>query len=586
MNRIKYKALAFVLCSAVATSVVAEDLNKVIVIKKEIDPEVKESNKINVSPQVPPLEMKTTVLNYNDKAKTAPVPAEVTRLDPVANIDTISWSKYRGYAALGYFPIYNMGVSAGYRFIDKKDMKLGAWLQYNGKSYDGTTRDGSELSFNDHEISLNAAYSQNINKLGVLSANAGYTINSFSCPWLEDYTQSVNRFDFDAKWDSRVEGLKYNVEIGYDYFGYGKDAVYDSYFDILLNKYNQNPFEAVNEHSGYLNAGASLELDDNTQVALDFGAKMIHNNHLSDSYVINSTLSKEVGYKMKQPYNHAILTLIPHYDFKYENFKARVGVQLDYQIDVENEFNIAPDVYLDWSATSILSAYAHFTGGVHQNSMSSIFDVSHYFSPSMAYQNSKLPYVIDAGVNIGPFKNATLEIFGGYARANDWYMPCVESGVHKMESIDLDGWHLGVAASYNYKDIAKVRASYEAAPQSYDDGYYMWRDRAKYVVKASAMVTPISPLDITLDYEYRGGRSTYENIEEITTIGWSSFYNTIHQRRLLGGVSNLSVGGLYRYTDQISFFARLENILNNKYDLLYDIPAQGFTGLVGATYKF
>ena len=514
------------------------------------------------------------------------MPSTITRLAPAENVDTIAWSKYRGYAALGYFPIYNMGVSAGYRFIDKKDMKLGAWLQYNGKSYDGTTRDGSELSFNDHEISLNAAYSQNINRLGVLSANAGYTFNSFSCPWLEDYTQSVNRFDFDAKWDSRVEGLKYNVEIGYDYFGYGKDAVYDSYFDILLNKYNQNPFEAVNEHSGYLNAGASLELDDNTQVALDFGAKMIHNNHLSDSYVINSTLSKEVGYKMKQPYNHAILTLIPHYDFKYENFKARVGVQLDYQIDIENEFNIAPDVYLDWSATSILSAYAHFTGGVHQNSMSSIFDVSHYFSPSMAYQNSKLPYVIDAGVNIGPFKNATLEIFGGYARANDWYMPCVESGVHKMESIDLDGWHLGVAASYNYKDIAKVRASYEAAPQSYDDGYYMWRDRAKYVVKASATVTPISPLDITLDYEYRGGRSTYENIEEITTIGWSSFYNTIHQRKLLGGMSNLSVGGLYRYTDQISFFARLENILNNKYDLLYDIPAQGFTGLVGATYKF
>ena len=40
MNRIKYMALAFVLCSAVATSVVAEDLNKVIVIKKEIDPEI------------------------------------------------------------------------------------------------------------------------------------------------------------------------------------------------------------------------------------------------------------------------------------------------------------------------------------------------------------------------------------------------------------------------------------------------------------------------------------------------------------------------------------------------------------------
>lgn len=586
MNRIIYKALAFVLCSVVATSVAAEDLNKVIVIKKEIDPEVKESNKINVSPQVPPLEIETTVLNYNDKAKTALVPSTITRLAPVDNVDTITWSKYRGYAALGYFPIYNMGVSAGYRFIDNDDVKLGAWLQYDGKTYKGKQKDGTKLSFNDHEISLNAAYSQKIKNLGALSANAGYAFNSFSCPWLDDYTQSVNRFDFDANWNSKVEGLKYNVGIGYDYFGYGKDAVYDKDFDELISKNNHNPFEAVNEHSGYLNAGASLELDDNTQVALDFGAKMIYNNHLSDSYVIDGAINKEVGYSIKQPYNHAILTLTPHYDFKYENFVARLGVQLDYQIDIDNEFNIAPDVYFDWSATSMLSAYAHFTGGVHHNSMSSIFDVSHYFTPSMAYQNSKLPYVIDAGVNIGPFKNASLEIFGGYARANDWYMPCVESGVHKMESVDFDGWHLGVAASYNYKDIAKVRASYEAAPQSYDDGYYMWRDRAKYVVKASATVTPISPLDITLDYEYRGGRSSYENIEEITVVGWDTFYNTIHQRKLLGGMSKLSVGGLYRYTDQISFFARLENILNSKYDLLYDIPAQGFTGLVGATYKF
>lgn len=586
MKIIQYKVGLLALTVGMSVNVVAQDINKEVVIDTEIVPELKEANRINVSPQVPPLKVQTTKLNYDDKAKATSVPSTIAMLEPARNVDTMMFSKYRGYAALGYFPAYNLGLSAGYRFIDKDDMKLGAWLQYNGKTYKGKQNDGSKLSFNDHELSLNAVYSQNINNLGVLSANAGYAFNSFSCPWLEDYTQSVNRFDVDAKWDSRVEGLKYNVEIGYDYFGYGKDAVYDSYFDFLLNKYNQNPFEAVNEHSGYLNAGASLELDDNTQVALDFGAKMIHNNHLSDSYVINSTLSKEVGYKIKQPYNHAILTLIPHYDFKYENFRARVGVQLDYQIDIENEFNISPDVYLDWNATSMLSAYAHFTGGVHQNSMSSIFDVSHYFSPSMAYQNSKLPYVIDAGVNIGPFKNATLEIFGGYARANDWYMPCVESGVHKMESIDLDGWHLGVAASYNYKDIAKVRASYEAAPQSYDDGYYMWRDRAKYVVKASATVTPISPLDITLDYEYRGGRSTYENIEEITTLGWSSFYNTIHQRKLLGGMSNLSVGGLYRYTDQISFFARLENILNNKCDLLYDIPAQGFTGLVGATYKF
>ena len=59
-----------------------------------------------------------------------------------------------------------------------------------------------------------------------------------------------------------------------------------------------------------------------------------------------------------------------------------------------------------------------------------------------------------------------------------------------------------------------------------------------------------------------------------------------HQALSLGHVSNLSLGGLYRFTDQLSFFARLENILNHKYDMLYDLPSKGFTGLVGATYKF
>lgn len=554
MKGIQYIVASLVSLSAFSLSAEAQDLNKVIIIDQEVEPELGEVSKINVAPQIPPLNISTTKLSYNDKAKTSSVSPLLTMLEPAENIDTIMLSKYRGYAALGYFPIYNLGLSAGYRFIDKEDIKLGAWLQYNGKSYDATASDDSELSICDHELSLNADYAQRINRTSILGVGVGYTFNSFSYPWLKDYTQTVNQFDFDADWNSSFEGLKYNIGVGYDYFGYSKEST-------------------IKEHAGYIEAGACLELDDDEKVALDFGAKMIHDNYLFD-------MSTGVA---ESPYNHAILTLTPHYDFKYANIKARVGIQFDYQIDIDDEFNISPDVYLDWAAMSKVSAYAHFTGGVHHNSMGSIFDESHYFLPIVSYVNSKMPCVIDAGVNIGPFKNATFELFGGYARANDWYMPAFEDGISIMEAVDFDGWHIGVAASYNYKGIAKVRASYEAAPQSYDDGYYLWRDRAKYVVKASAVVTPIAPLDITLDYEYRGSRRTYEKVGEFDG---ENNYIYINQCKSLGHVSNLSIGGIYRYTDQISFFARLENILNHKYDLLYNIPSQGFTGLVGATYKF
>ena len=291
--------------------------------------------------------------------------------------------------------------------------------------------------------------------------------------------------------------------------------------------------------------------------------------------------------------------------------KAKIGVKLDFQAgtSVDKNFTVAPDVHFDWSTTELdwagfttLSAYANFTGGVHANTISSMFEESHYFSPLMAYDQSELPLVADAGVIFGPFKGATLQLFGGYAMANDWYMPIVDTDERryenynqKMEQTDIRGWHVGVGASYSYKKWAKIEARYTVAPQQTDkqyyidhsadkesNGYFMWRDRAKHVVNASLMVTPISSLDISLDYEYRGGRHTYEMIFHS-----NQFINAFEYNRVsLGHVNNLSLGGLYRFTDQWSFFARLENLFNHKYELLYDIPSQGFTGLVGATYKF
>ena len=86
-----------------------------------------------------------------------------------------------------------------------------------------------------------------------------------------------------------------------------------------------------------------------------------------------------------------------------------------------------------------------------------------------------------------------------------------------------------------------------------------------------------------LEYEYRGSRSSYSQSYDHTI---DNKIVTNHTQLSLGHVNTLSLGGLYRFNDQLSFFARLENLFNHKYDLLYNIPSQGFTGLVGATYKF
>lgn len=576
------KLYIYALATIFALNLSAQELKKEITIDKDIVPELKESNKIDVSPQVPQMDIKHTKLKYNDRAKTIEVPGSITTLEPADNIDTIITSEHRGYAMLGYFPVYNLDFTGGYKIIDNENTKLNSWLQYNGESYCGESLSGENMSIYDHSVTVDVAFAQRIKSKSMLNLDADYTFTHFSTPWLKkDYTQNANEVNFNALWTSSVGGLKYKALASYNYFGFTDKYPYDA-------KQYQNvgsAFDAVNEHNVNLKGFAALDIDDYSLVALDLCFAFTHDNHLLLPSWGGENGVAWHGFRNNDGYTHSTLSLTPHYDIVKDDISLRIGANIEGHFDYDGGIYFSPDVRVDWNATNFISAYAYFTGGVRQNTMSSIFDVSHYFMPAMAYRNSYLPCVIDAGANFGPFKDATIKVYGGYAFANDWFMPIfVEGNNHMMNEVDLKGWHLGIEASYCYKNWGKIKASYTVAPQqSYDKGYYLWRDRAKHVVDASLIVTPIAPLDITIDYEYRGGRCSYLQSIKTSELGVVSPKYT---RYSLGHVNNLSLGGLYRFTDQLSFFARLENLFNHKYDLLYDIPSQGITGLVGATYKF
>ncbi len=215
------------------------------------------------------------------------------------------------------------------------------------------------------------------------------------------------------------------------------------------------------------------------------------------------------------------------------------------------------------------------SGGEHQNTLGTLYDFTRYVHPSGIYENSNIPFAVDAGITIGSWKGFSLEIFGGYAVANDWLMPVdMMQGCCGFSQVNLKGWHFGTVATYEYRDMAKLEVGCETAPQKFNRGYYLWRDRARHVVDASLTVTPVKALDITLGYELRADRKMM-NPADVESPAWN-----------LGDADNLSLGGLYRFTPQLSLFARLENMLNSKHMLIGDIPAQGFTGLVGFGYKF
>lgn len=113
-HTIRLTAIAVISAAATATTA-AQQLNKEITVEREVVPIQREATRLGFTPSVslPPLAMER--LSPSTRAITSRVPAGIVVLDPAAWADSIYISPYRGYASIGFMPLYNAMLSAGYR---------------------------------------------------------------------------------------------------------------------------------------------------------------------------------------------------------------------------------------------------------------------------------------------------------------------------------------------------------------------------------------------------------------------------------------------------------------------------------------
>jgi outer membrane receptor protein involved in Fe transport len=64
------------------------------------------------------------------------------------------------------------------------------------------------------------------------------------------------------------------------------------------------------------------------------------------------------------------------------------------------------------------------------------------------------------------------------------------------------------------------------------------------------------------------------------------FNDTTPVTTSIDGAIDLNLGFEYRITGQLSAFASVNNILNQKYMRWYNYPVQGIQGMLGVTYSF
>lgn len=134
-----------------------------------------------------------------------------------------------------------------------------------------------------------------------------------------------------------------------------------------------------------------------------------------------------------------------------------------------------------------------------------------------------------------------------------------------LEFSNANNFYAGMKISYEYKDLIALSAA---------GTYRNWDAKEKYSlymkpaceINFSADFRPITELNINLGYDYIG-RTKVEGIKA-------------------AAVSDLHAGASYNVFKGVSVYARINNILNKKYQYYLGYPTEGLNFLGGLSFSF
>lgn len=559
----------------------AQTLTKEIVIEREVDPTLPEAARINNFPTLLQPQTPSTRLPFVDVTSATAVPGMLTMLEPADGQPAFTLSPYRGYATLGYFPAYNLGVSAGYSIIAKPASALNVWTQFDGWSY----KDQYDETLKRNSVTVGADFSHLFGRTRRLDLSADFTYNAYNKPWEEeDPNHSTLAFNLDAAWSARHEALAYYVTADFNHFGFSGKELHMSNND--LKGISQNIIKA--------SAGTAYFITDKSSLTGHVDVSFVNTNKFNTLLTDVTVGGTSYYLPVLMPGDGktmGLITLAPSYRYTSGVFSTCLGVKAQIATNAGKTFHIAPDVKFNVRPVSTFAATLTLGGGEHINRLSDLYDIDPYMSVAQGYKFSEVPFTADLKLAFGPFYGASFELFGGYAVANDWLMPEAVDGAagpnppsnrmyygSMFNGVDLRAVHYGAKFSWKYNKNIEASVKYSGAPGSYRHSYYLNRDRARHVMEVKASVTPIDPLTIDASFELRAGRSLYTR--------WGTIVDSDPIKFNLRNANSLNIGASYRFFDWLSAFARVENILGRQAYMYNMLEQQGVHGLVGAAVKF
>ena len=530
-------------------------MNRTVVVEQEYNPDILDASKVNVLPKVEePTISKKEVEYAIGFLPASSIPADLMR--PYTGTEIQPGSKL-GYVRAGYGNYGNLDVLANYLFNISDRDKLNLRFQMDGM--DGKlaipTQEEKWKAYY-YRTRANMDYTHQFNKVD-LNIAANFGLSNFNLAPNEPGKQKFTEADFHLGVKSTDESYPVQFKAETNFMMYNRQ-------NNNLLFFNETLGETQIRTKGLVSGAISDEQSIN--IGLDM-RNIFYNKDLK--------LNEIPVYE-----DRTTLDLNPYYKLQNDNWNLRIGANVDFSFGSGKTLRVSPDVVAHYIFSESYVLYAQATGGKLVNDFRRLETLCPYALPVNAIQDTYEQFNASLGFKASPYPGLWFNLYGGYQDLKDDLYQVSEEVDNNagpdsepmpyqflnMAMTNSHNFYAGMKVSYEYKDIVALSAS---------GTYRNWDTKEDYALllkpasefNFNATFKPIKELGINVGFDYIGR-------EEVKDFG------------KLSAISNLYAGANYNIYKGVSVYARINNLLNKKYQYYLGYPTEGFNFVGGLSFSF
>ena len=556
MNRYLYNISAILVLGASTLTAQAQaqtqpkdtTLNRVMVVEHEYTPVIMDAEKINIMPQVEaPVVVKKEVEYAISSQPATEIPTETMK--PFIGEEVQSKPK-TGYVRVGGGSYGNVDAMANYLLLISPKDKLDLFFQMNGMKgrLDNPFDDHNKWKAHYYRTRASIKY-QHLFERTEMNIAGNFGLSNFN--YLPQDWANLQRFTsgdvhFGIKSTDSDMALKFDAETNYMIYQRKKNLFNMGSMTESRIKTRANVWSAISEGQ-------------------DIGLQLAMNNLLYNGAGLS---------------DYTTIDLNPYYQFLDDDWKVRIGANVDFSLGCGKTLRFSPDVTAEYVFAESYVVYAKATGGRRLNDFRQLEIDNPYGSLTHQLPSTYEQANASLGVKGSPVNGLWFNVFGGYQILKDdlynvhgtiedeqsaeikYYHPVL------FDNTDTENAYGGATISYNHKQSIKVSATGIYRHWTADDNEFALLFKPKFEFNLNADFTPIDKFLFSVGYQY-------VNRPKVGEAQYS-----------VGSINNLNLGVNYQFIQGLSFYGRINNLFSKKYQWYFGYPTERFNILVGLSYKF